>query len=86
MFCKYCGKQIDDNLSFCPYCGKNVKAENVKNDAPTEKLGADINGVDNSQAVQENVATPSNAFEVPQTQAPENVNTQDDLGVTLGVQ
>ena len=86
MFCKYCGKQIDDNLSFCPYCGKNVKAENVKNDAPTEKLGADINSVDNAQAVQENVATPSNAFEVHQTQASENVNTQDDLGVTLGVQ
>ena len=29
MFCKYCGKQIDDNLSFCPYCGKNVKAEDM---------------------------------------------------------
>lgn len=26
MFCKYCGKQIDDEGgSFCPYCGKNLQ-------------------------------------------------------------
>lgn len=21
MFCKHCGKQIEDNIKFCPYCG-----------------------------------------------------------------
>lgn len=26
MFCKYCGKQIDDEGgSFCPYCGKHLQ-------------------------------------------------------------
>ena len=22
MYCKHCGKEIDDNSSFCKYCGK----------------------------------------------------------------
>jgi len=34
MFCKYCGKQIDDDVKFCPYCGKAFKdsntADNIK--------------------------------------------------------
>ncbi len=25
MFCKYCGKEIDDNAIYCKYCGKNVR-------------------------------------------------------------
>lgn len=25
MFCKHCGKEIDDNSSFCKYCGKSLK-------------------------------------------------------------
>ena len=25
MYCKHCGKQIDDNSSFCKYCGKQLK-------------------------------------------------------------
>ncbi len=25
MFCKYCGKEIDDNAVFCKYCGKKLK-------------------------------------------------------------
>lgn len=24
MFCKFCGKQIEDNSKFCPECGKNL--------------------------------------------------------------
>lgn len=24
MYCKYCGKQIDDNSKFCKYCGKQL--------------------------------------------------------------
>ncbi len=26
MFCKYCGKEIDDNATFCKYCGKSQTA------------------------------------------------------------
>jgi TM2 domain-containing membrane protein YozV len=22
MYCRHCGKEIDDNAAFCPYCGK----------------------------------------------------------------
>lgn len=29
MFCKYCGKQIDDNAAYCPYCGSQQKEEVV---------------------------------------------------------
>lgn len=28
MYCKYCGKQIDDNAQFCPYCGKQLRDAN----------------------------------------------------------
>ncbi len=24
MFCKNCGKEIDDNSTFCPYCGQQI--------------------------------------------------------------
>lgn len=24
MFCKYCGKEIDDNSKFCEMCGKEL--------------------------------------------------------------
>lgn len=23
MYCKHCGKEIDDNSTFCKYCGKS---------------------------------------------------------------
>ena len=26
MYCKYCGKQINDTSNFCVYCGKNLRA------------------------------------------------------------
>ena len=34
MFCKYCGRQIDDDAQFCPYCGKQLREAN---DAYTEQ-------------------------------------------------
>lgn len=24
MYCRKCGKQVDDNANFCPYCGENL--------------------------------------------------------------
>lgn len=30
MFCKYCGKKIDDDSVFCMFCGKKVNGHKVK--------------------------------------------------------
>lgn len=27
MYCKYCGREIEDNATFCPYCGKSLSNE-----------------------------------------------------------
>ncbi len=29
MFCKYCGKKIDDDSVYCMFCGKRVKGHKV---------------------------------------------------------
>ena len=52
MFCKYCGKQINDKSDFCPYCGKklnNHKQLFPKQDEPKAKAHFVINSetVDN---------------------------------------
>ena len=31
MFCKYCGKEIEDGVNFCPNCGNSQKKEMDKN-------------------------------------------------------
>ncbi len=28
MFCKFCGKEINENVSYCQYCGGDIKGEN----------------------------------------------------------
>ncbi len=30
MFCKFCGKEIDENSKFCPHCGKQLLGETRK--------------------------------------------------------
>lgn len=35
MFCRKCGKEIDENILECPYCGCNVIA--LENDIVSEK-------------------------------------------------
>ena len=27
MYCKYCGKEIDEDVNFCPHCGKSQQGE-----------------------------------------------------------
>ena len=29
MYCKYCGKEIDDNSKFCQYCGKSLGSNTI---------------------------------------------------------
>ena len=36
MYCKHCGKQIDDNAAFCQYCGGNLGAP-VTQEAPSQE-------------------------------------------------
>lgn len=40
MFCKYCGKEIEEDVAFCPYCGKNLQekelADNGNEAAPVQ--------------------------------------------------
>ena len=31
MYCKYCGKKIDNDSIFCSYCGKNISSKIAKN-------------------------------------------------------
>ena len=30
MYCKKCGKQVEDGSSFCPYCGADLKEQEVE--------------------------------------------------------
>ncbi|KAH3893279.1 hypothetical protein DPMN_017425 [Dreissena polymorpha] len=30
MFCKHCGKTVDDDANFCPKCGKNTSSSTKK--------------------------------------------------------
>ena len=27
MFCRYCGKEIEEDSCFCKYCGKNIEKQ-----------------------------------------------------------
>lgn len=37
MFCKNCGKEIDDNAAVCAYCGRTVNAQQLST-KPTNKI------------------------------------------------
>ncbi len=43
MFCKYCGKQIDDNSTFCNFCGKNLTSS-----IQGTSNGTSMNGIANN--------------------------------------
>ena len=36
MYCKYCGKEIEEDIKFCPYCGKNLQEKAASESAPLE--------------------------------------------------
>ncbi|MBP5242246.1 MAG: zinc ribbon domain-containing protein [Clostridia bacterium] len=36
MYCKHCGKQINDDMSFCPYCGGSINGQAPVQAQPTE--------------------------------------------------
>ena len=52
MFCKNCGKEIDDNAIVCPHCGVQVRAVNDQNGQPYNGQpynGQPYNGQPNGQ-------------------------------------
>lgn len=44
MFCKYCGKELDDDAKFCKYCGKIVRGEAQTEDRKNSAKGLFIGG------------------------------------------
>lgn len=44
MFCKYCGKELDDDAKFCKYCGKIVRGEAQTEDRKNSAKGLSIGG------------------------------------------
>lgn len=38
MYCKYCGKQIDDDSTFCKYCGKSLEDSTNSSQNPTKSI------------------------------------------------
>lgn len=44
MFCKYCGKELDDDAKFCKYCGKIVRGEAETEDRKNSAKGLSIGG------------------------------------------
>ena len=34
-YCKYCGKEIDDDIAVCPHCGKEIKR--IENNTSSEQ-------------------------------------------------
>ena len=62
MFCKYCGKEMKEDMSFCPYCGKGL-AETP--DSFSEGEGAPVNNGNSDFFAQ---------YETPVAAEPENTN------------
>ena len=38
MFCKFCGREINDQIKFCPYCGGQLIIEEAKEEEKEEKF------------------------------------------------
>lgn len=45
MFCKHCGKEIDDDVIICPNCGKQVKDLKTENNEPQIIINNTANAV-----------------------------------------
>ena len=44
MFCKYCGRELDNDAKFCKYCGKIVCGKDTADDQKKSSRGLSIGG------------------------------------------
>ena len=44
MFCKYCGKELEEGTKFCPYCGK-MQEDSAVNDSVAAQNGINPNTI-----------------------------------------
>lgn len=75
MFCKYCGKEIEETSTFCKYCGK---AQNVTIGGPVQQMQA--------EQVQTASATPKTLPQTPPINSQETFKTQETAQQTPPVQ
>lgn len=55
MYCKNCGRQIEDDSAFCPHCGTNLKNQRKSGHKPTvEPQQPVINVINNNTNVNKN--------------------------------
>lgn len=45
MYCKNCGKEIEDNVSFCPNCGAKVERDTQYPQKGKSQIGAGLLGI-----------------------------------------
>lgn len=72
-FCKNCGQQISDNVSFCPACGTPVTEQ-----TPNYNTGAPNNGAPNNGAPYNGAPNNGNNYYAPPVQ-PQIMNTDADV-------
>ena len=58
MFCKYCGKQIEDDSRFCKYCGKDVSEIVSHSTNNVEDKRPQHNQIKNKTEIKKTVANP----------------------------
>ena len=45
MYCKYCGKEINDDAEICIHCGRSTGKHNAQNNTPRNTTGEEKTGV-----------------------------------------
>lgn len=82
MYCKNCGKEINENSFFCPFCGERVKDSNDNIETISEENDfSDIKNndiIDNNQNV--NIQPETNNFNSIQTNEFNNINSNNNIG------
>lgn len=53
MFCRFCGKEIEDNSKFCNYCGNKLEVDDIEIIKPNNNACSD-NTYNTSKNINEN--------------------------------
>jgi predicted RNA-binding Zn-ribbon protein involved in translation (DUF1610 family) len=51
MYCKFCGKQIDDNSQFCPKCGKQLSEQTNETVPQTQTVRTTVTNTDSRESI-----------------------------------